>query len=120
MKKYLPYNPDNPVLIQGETHEVLDGQIWLDHVPLKDSLKIEGFVQFDELNALTQNGFYIDYKAADRYLTATGIVYFLPAHEGRVLSCSYLAVGTLVTASDLNEINERLTNLENAKIEDND
>lgn len=112
MKNYLPYCPENPVQIRDEIHEILDGQIWLEHVPLKDSLQIADFVQFDKLSNLTQNGFYIDYKADDRYLTATGIVYFLPTHEGRKVSCSYLAVGTLVTASDLNEIRERLERLD--------
>ena len=112
MKNYLPYSPENPVQITSEMHEILDGQIWLDHVPLFDSLKIDGFVQFDKLSNLTQNGFYIDYKADERYLTATGIVYFLPVHEGQKVVCNYLAVGTLVTASDLNEIRERLERLE--------
>ena len=50
------------------------------------------------------NGFFIDYKVKDGYLTCDGTVTFYTGHDGLSVSCDYDAVGTVLDAATMNEI----------------
>lgn len=109
MKFYYDYDPAEPKQIIGELHKIQDGCILLDHIPLKNSIEIPDFVQSD--SAVLQPGqFRCDYGEDLNYRESNGLIYFNDIHNGNRVLVSYLCVGTLIIADDLNEIKAHLEN----------
>lgn len=109
MKCYHPYAPFNPTPIYAEQHVIENGKILLNHIPYVNSIEIEGFKQ--TTSALISPGqFYCNYNADTYYREADCIVYFNQQHDGQTVSVDYLQVGTVITATDLNEVKEHLEN----------
>lgn len=108
MKRYYPYDKASRQRL-SETFIIADGAITLSHLPLKDSLEVEGFTATGSAN-VPQGYFFYNYSENTDYREATGVVKFNAADNGTTVTASYIAVGTLVTAADLNEIKAHLEN----------
>ena len=109
MKQYFPYAPSSPTTIYGEEHVIENGQILLNHIPLADSIEIEGFRQTNSA-VLVANQFYCAYGSEYYYREANCIVRFNELHNGETVRVKYQQVGTIITANDMNEIKEHLEN----------
>ena len=117
MKTFIGYNINKPTEISNEIHTIINNQIRLKYIPKIGTLKIKGYVEAKNLTTMPVNGFYIDYKEKDGYLTCEGIVTFYTGHNGLSVTCDYSAVGTILDADTLNEIKahmERVDALLNA------
>lgn len=112
MKTFFPYNPTNPVAVEGEAHKIIHGQIRLDHVPLESSIEVRGFRPAQSAANLQSNEFFCSYRADTLYREANRIVYFWAGRSGQQVFVSYQAVASPITADDMNEIGEHLTNSE--------
>jgi len=106
MKTYYPYDVDSTVAIEGEEHRVIGGQIRLDHIPKEGTLEVRGFVEGVDASNLTANQFYCNYRKDTLYREANRIVYFYKGRSGQNVYCSYIAIGSPVTADDMNEIRD--------------
>ena len=109
MKRYYPYAPNAPTPIYGEEHVIENGQILLNHIPLADSIEIEGFRQTNSA-VLVANQFYCAYGSEYYYREANCIVRFSELHNGETVRVKYQQVGTIITANDMNEIKAHLEN----------
>lgn len=112
MKTFYPYDPTNPVAVEGEAHKIIHGQIRLDHVPLESSIEVRGFRPAQSAANLQSNEFFCSYRADTLYREANRIVYFWAGRSGQLVYVSYQAVASPITADDMNEIGEHLTNSE--------
>lgn len=110
MKHYFPYDPDNPQVVTGERHEIDKGVIRLFHIPKVGSLTIDGFTETDNPLNIQSNQFFCYYAADRLYREANRLVYFNRGLHGQRVTCSYLAIGTPVTADDMNEIKDFMDN----------
>ena len=106
MKTYYAYDLESIVAIQGEEHRIIGGQIRLDHIPKEGTLEVRGFVEGSDASNLTANQFYCNYRKDTLYREANRIVYFYKGRSGQTVYCSYIAIGSPVTADDMNEIND--------------
>ena len=111
MQTYYPYNPNQPAQILNESHKITNGTVTLNHLPLADSISISGFTPTSSLKP-AQGSFFYNYSAETAYREATGILTFNAADDGTTIKVSYQAVGTVIRASDLNEIKAHLENEE--------
>lgn len=111
MQTYYPYNIDDP---QPVTEQLIidGGLIRLRHIPKAGTLTIDGFTEVDSPINLQSNQFFCYYAADSLYREANRLVYFYRGLSGQRVTCHYGAVGTPITAEDLNEINARITRLE--------
>lgn len=112
MKEYFPYNPYDPKPVESEQQKIIGGQIRLDHVPKKGTLEIYGFEEVDSALDILPAQFFCNYSDDTLYRDANRIVYFYRGHSGQTVTCSYMAVASPVTADDMNEIERRLSTLE--------
>lgn len=110
MKKYFPYDLQNPQPVSGEVHQIIGGRIRLDHIPVADTLTIVGFVAADSASHLQRHEFYCNYSADTYYRESNRIVYFAATNNGAQVICSYMACGSPVTADDMNEIKAFMEN----------
>lgn len=110
MDTYFPYDPDNPQAVSAERHEIDKGMIRLRHIPKAGSLVIDGFTETDNPLNIQSNQFFCYYAADRLYREANRLVYFNRGLHGQRVTCSYLAVGTPVTADDMNEIKDFMEN----------
>ena len=108
METYFPYNVDNPQTVTGERHEIKDGMIRLRHIPKAGTLHIDGFTEVNSPVNLQSNQFFCYYAADSLYREANRLVYFYRGLGGQRVTCNYLAIGTPITAEDMNEIKEHL------------
>ena len=106
MVRYLPYNPSSTVRVE-ESLEVVDGKIFLRHIPKEGSIFIDGFTETDSLSP-EPNQFSCQYSLFTFYRDANRVLNFNDEHNGQTLDISYIAVGTVFTAEDANEIKEHL------------
>ncbi len=109
MKTFYPYDPTNPVAVEGEAHKIIHGQIRLDHVPLESSIEVRGFRPAQSAANLQSNEFFCSYRADTLYREANRIVYFWAGRSGQQVYVSYQAVASPITADDMNEIGKHLT-----------
>lgn len=112
MKTFYPYDPTNPVAVEGEAHKIIHGQIRLDHVPLESSIEVRGFRPAQSAANLQSNEFFCSYRADTLYREANRIVYFWAGRSGQQVYVSYQAVASPITADDMNEIGKHLTDSE--------
>lgn len=106
MKKYFPYELTKPAAVEDEQHQIVAGQIRLDHIPIEGTLTIRGFVEATSAANLQTNEFYCNYRRDTLYRESNRIVYFYRGRSGQVVYASYSAAGSPVTADDMNEIKD--------------
>lgn len=112
MKLFFPYDTEKPSTVIGEEHTVVGGKIRLLHIPLKDSLVINGFAQASN-RAVNIGEFYCNFRPDSAYREADRVVYFHPNHNFQTVTVSYKAVGSPVTAEDMNEIRDFMIQTQN-------
>jgi len=131
VKKFYPYDLQSAQVIELEPHKIVGGKIRLDHIPKEGSLTVRGFVEAKSASNLQSNEFFCSYRADTLYREANCTVQFWSGRANQVVYCSYIAIGTIVTADDMNEIgdfinaadknfsrhDESLTNLKNLIVE---
>ena len=108
IERYQSYNPDSIVRVE-ETLKVTNKKIFLRHIPKQGSVVIEGFIETDSLMP-AQNQFSCQYALDSLYRDANRVLNFNVAHNGEMLTISYIAVGTVITADDMNEIKAHMEN----------
>lgn len=108
MVLYYPYNQTSTVRVE-ETLTVANRKIFLRHIPKKGSVVIEGFAETDSVNPAI-NQFSCQYSTDSSYRDANRVLNFNAIHNGEEFFISYIAVGTVLTAEDMNEIKAHLEN----------
>lgn len=112
MNTYYAFN-ENAVNSITETLTIADGQVRLRHIPQEGSVTIAGFVETNSLT-LSGNKFRVDYyDSTGNYRDASRRIFFADSKNGSTVTVNYTAVGTPVTASDMNEIKNHMSS--NAK-----
>ena len=106
METYHPFNPKSTILVE-ESFTIEDAQVTLRHVPKKNSIHIDGFTETDYPTP-EPNQFFCDY--ADDYRFSSRILVFNPQNDNQEINVSYIAVGTVITSNDMNEIKAHLEN----------
>ena len=112
MKLFFSYDVENPSDVIGEEHQIVGGKIRLLHIPLANSIVINGFQQVNR-RTVSAGEFFCNYRADSAYREADRIVYFHANHNFQTISVSYKAVGTPVTADDMNEIRDFMSETRN-------
>lgn len=102
MVHYLPYNVSSDVRVE-ETLTIRAGKAFLRHIPKKGSVVIDGFTEVDSV-ILQDYQFSCQYALDSLYRDADRVLQFSRTHDGQSISVSYVAIGTVVTADDMNEI----------------
>lgn len=102
MIRYLPFNPDSTVRV-SETVHISGGKAFLRHIPKKGSVVIDGFLETDSVMPQA-NQFSCLYATDSMYRDANRVLNFNKTHNGQDISVSYVAIGTVITADDMNEI----------------
>ena len=108
MVSYFPYNPISDIEV-SETLTVKNSRVLLRHIPKEGSIKIRGFVEVDS-TVLVPYQFHCAYSTETHYREANRIINFNAQHNGATLTINYVAVGTVFTAEDANEIKAHLEN----------
>ena len=108
MVTYFAYDVTNPQAVTGERHTIENGRIRLRHTPVENSIKISNFTEVTSPAALHLNEFACLYSRETGYRESNRIVYFSSGHNGTTVLVNYYAVGTVVTADDMNEIKAHL------------
>lgn len=108
IQTYHPYDPQSTVRVE-ETIIIKAQRAFLRHIPKQGSIVIEGFVETSSLNP-QPNQFSCQYFTETLYRDANRVLNFNAQHNGETLNISYIAVGTVVTADDMNEIKAHLDN----------
>ena len=108
MVLYHEYNPNSTVRVE-ETLTIKGAKAFLRHIPKQASIVIDGFAEVDSL--LPQvNQFSCQYSLDSIYRDANRVLNFNAANNGQSITVSYIAVGTVFTADDANEIKAHLEN----------
>lgn len=110
MVKYFAYDPTDLHPVEDERHVIDNGMIRLRHVPVENSIKIDGFTEVNSPAGLQRNEFACLYSRETNYRESNRLLYFSTAHNNTVVEVSYKACGTPFTADDANEIKEHLDN----------
>ena len=106
MERYYPYDVFSTERIE-ETATIEDGLIQLRHTPKYRSVVIDGFEETDSIS-LPLNHFRVDYSLDTYYRESNRLLHFNPENNGKELTISYIACGTVITADDMNEIKAHL------------
>lgn len=109
METYHAYNTNASTRL-NETLTVNNGYIQLRHIPLKGSIVINNFLETNSFVNIGLNEFFCAYSLETYYRDANRLVLFNPNNDGKSLNVSYVAVGTPVTADDMNEIKSHIEN----------
>lgn len=108
MVTYYEYNPNS---ITRVTEQVMidRGKVFLRHIPKQGSIVIDGFYETDSL--LPQpNQYSCQYALDSMYRDANRVLNFHSTHNNEEITVSYIAVGTVFTAKDANEIKAHMEN----------
>lgn len=108
MERYLPYNPSSTVRVE-EQISVRDNRAFLRHIPKEGSIEIDGFTEVDSIIPQDYQ-FSCQYALDSLYRDANRVLHFSRTHNGQKLTVSYIAIGTVFTADDMNEIKAHLEN----------
>ena len=109
MDAYYPYNPDSTQAVQEAT-TLTSTILKLRYIPKEASVRIMGFIETNSL-VVSQGHFRVDYfGASGDYRDSSRCIYFNEADIGRTVNVEYVAVGTPVTAADMNEIKLHMEN----------
>lgn len=108
MVTYYEYNP-NSITRVTELVMIDKGKVFLRHIPKQGSIVIDGFYETDSL--LPQpNQYSCQYALDSMYRDANRVLNFHSTHNGQEITVSYIAVGTVFTAKDANEIKAHMEN----------
>ena len=107
METYLQFNPASTIRVEEQV-SVRDNRAFLRHIPKKGSVVIDGFTEVD--GAPQANQFYCDYATDSLYRDANRVLHFGQVDDFTFLTVNYIAVGTVVTADDMNEIKAHMEN----------
>ena len=108
MELYYPYDPSSTVRVE-ESLKIAGGKITLRHIPKEHSITISGFTETDSFNP-SPTEFRCDYSLDTNYREANRIIYFNTVNNGRTVTVSYIEVGTVIIADDMNEIKAHMEN----------
>ena len=106
MRTFFPYNLQSTQVVELEPHKIIGGKIRLDHIPKEGSLSVRGFIEGKSASNLQSNEFFCSYRVDTQYREANRLVYFYSGRSGQTVYCSYIAIGTVVTSDDMNEIGD--------------
>ena len=107
MVTYLPYDPSSTIRVE-EQISVVDNKAFLRHIPKEGSIQIDGFTEVG--GAPIGNQFFCDYATNSLYRDANRVIIFGSVDDYELLTVSYIAIGTVFTADDANEIKAHLEN----------
>ncbi|MBQ3444248.1 MAG: hypothetical protein IJG33_13495 [Selenomonadaceae bacterium] len=107
METYLQFNPASTIRVEEQV-SVVDNRAFLRHIPKKGSVVIDGFTEVD--GAPQANQFYCDYATDSLYRDANRVLHFGSVNDYTDITVNYIAIGTVVTADDMNEIKAHLEN----------
>ena len=110
MKTFFEFDPLHPHQF-NETLQIKSRKIYLSHLPLVNSVSISGFLQADTPSDVNPNSFWCDYRLDDGYRSANGEIIFDPSQNDKFVQISYLAIGTVLRAKDMNEVATSLDSL---------
>lgn len=108
MVRYLPFNPNSTMRVE-ETATIQSGKVLLRHIPKPASIAIDGFLEVDSLFPKA-NQFSCQYAYDSMYRDANRVLHFNAANNNQTITVNYIAVGTVVTADDMNEIKAHMEN----------
>lgn len=109
MNTYYAYNTESTQSV-SETLTISGGQVQLRHIPREGSVTIPGFIETTAL-VVPAGRFRVDYFDSNgEYRECSRKIYFNAADNGKIISVGYNAVGTPVTAADMNEIKAHMEN----------
>lgn len=107
MNTYYAYDTESTQSV-SETLTITNGMIQLRHIPRQSSVIIPGFIETTAL-VVPAGRFRVDYFDANgEYRECSRKIYFNAADNGKSVSVGYSAVGTPVTAADMNEIKNHM------------
>lgn len=108
MVRYFAYDPTDLHQVDSERHVIDNGMIRLRHLPVENSIQIDGFTEVNSPAGLQRNEFACLYSRETNYRESNRLLYFSTAHNNTVVEVSYKTCGTPFTADDANEIKEHL------------
>lgn len=108
MQSYLPYNPQSTIRVE-EQIQVADNKAFLRHIPKEGSIQIDGFTETDNPDPASGQ-FFCDYAKDTLYRDANRVLRFHGVDDFTQITVSYIAIGTVITADDMNEIKAHLEN----------
>lgn len=103
---YYPYDPQSTIRVE-ETLRIAASKVFLRHIPKQGSVFIDGFTETDSLIPAAHQ-FSCDYALDSLYRDANRVLNFNATHNGETVIVSYIAIGTVWTADDANEIKAHL------------
>ena len=115
MNLYYPYDPSSTIRVE-EKATVTDRMVFLRHIPKQGSIEITDFwgdpagIIETTNREPAKNRFFCDYALDSLYRDANRTLIFNSFNEGDMLTFTYTAIGTVITADDLNEIKAHLEN----------
>lgn len=107
MDHYYEYNLYSTTRIEEEGIIADGGLLQLRHIPKYRSVVVENFEETDSLS-LTLNQFRVSYSLDTYQRESNRMLFFNPAHDGLKIKVSYITCGTVILASELNEIKAHL------------
>ena len=116
MKYFQEFDPLHPIRYD-ETLQVKNRKIHLSYIPLVDSVSIKGFLQVQTPSDVNSNSFWCDYRFDDGYRSSNAEIIFDSSANDRFLEISYLGIGTVLRAEDMNEVAESLNSLDQTRQE---
>ena len=108
MTHYYAYDTNSTVNV-SEPAQIQNAQITLRHIPKPNSITIANFTETTSLSPATGQ-FFCDYSPDTQFRDSNRLVHFNPADNGKSLTVNYVAIGTVFTADDANEIKAHLEN----------
>ena len=108
MTHYYAYDTNSTVNV-SEPAQIQNAQITLRHIPKPNSITIANFTETTSLSPATGQ-FFCDYSPDTQFRDSNRLVHFNPADNGKSLTVNYVAIGTVFTADDANEIKAHMEN----------
>ncbi len=108
MTHYYPYDVNSTVTVT-ESFTIKNAQITLRHIPKPSSIVISGFTETSSVNVQAGH-FFCNYSDGTQFRDANRIVCFNPADNNKSVTVNYVAIGTVFTADDANEIKAHMEN----------
>ena len=116
MKKFHEFEPLHPFR-QDETLQVKNRKIHLAYIPLVDSVSIKGFMQVNSPSDVVSNTFWVDYRFDDGYRSSNAEILFHSSANEKFVDISYLGIGTILRAQDMNEVADSLEHFKSIETE---
>ena len=116
MKDFKPFDPLHPFQF-NESLQVKNRKIHLSYIPLVDSVSIKGFLQAKTPSDVVANSFWVDYRFEDGYRSSNAEIIFDSSANDQFIDVSYLGIGTILRAEDMNEAAESLNSLDKSRNE---